>query len=605
MKTKFQLLALVTILALAGTAVCVAAQEPEAVSAPYEPETVPVNPTLLVKYDEFFPPAVLNVTDGVWIARGYNRDNPVLIEGVDGLIVVDPGESIGAAQTVKDAFNANLNNIFDKKPVKAVIYTHHHDCHINGASVFADEQTEIIGHENLLSSLFSEWFGPVFPSRAEGALKMGGMMFMDSPVQDGEGWYVGYGICGPQTLGPSGFLAPTKTIKEGTNLTIAGVDVDLIPVAGETQDVLFVWLPQKEVLIQIAIVYEAFPAISTMRGSRLRDPLDYVNSLKIARGLNPEYLVAIHGSNPVTSGKENVSQYLTNFSDAIQFVNDQTLYYMNKGYTAGEMMDLIVLPPHLASSPYLQEIYGSKEWNIVHIFRYYRGYYTGEVRDLFPQTTLSEAEMSAFLAEGDGDLASKAQAALDINLEWALRLADDALLLDPDNPVAFETKKAAMLALAENTMNAQARNMLLSDYLLMTDQAHVDFGFGDTKHAFSSIQDNFVELMPMATLHRILAVSLNASKSMDKDIVVSLQLTDIKMNDPKVPDNYTLNVRKGILEVDPPSASKGQFEIVTDSLTWKQLVLAKLDPEDAVANGKLVISGGTPESFYSFMELFE
>ena len=605
MKTKFQLLALVTILVLAVTAVCVAAQEPEAVSAPYEPETVPVNPTLLAKYEEFFPPAVLNVTDGVWIARGYNRDNPVLIEGVDGLIVVDPGESIGAAQTVKDAFNANLNNIFDKKPVKAVIYTHHHDCHINGASVFADEQTEIIGHENLLSSLFSEWFGPVFPSRAEGALKMGGMMFMDSPVQDGEGWYVGYGICGPQTLGPSGFLAPTKTIKEGTNLTIAGVDVDLIPVAGETQDVLFVWLPQKEVLIQIAVVYEAFPAISTMRGSRLRDPLDYVNSLKIARGLNPEYLVTIHGPNPVTSGKENVSQYLTNFSDAIQFVNDQTLYYMNRGYTAGEMMDLIVLPPHLASSPYLQEIYGSKEWNIVHIFRYYRGYYTGEVRDLFPQTTLSEAEMSAFLAEGDGDLANKAQAALDINLEWALRLADDALLLDPDNPVAFETKKAAMLALAENTMNAQARNMLLSDYLLMTDQAHVDFGFGDTKHAFSSIQDNFVELMPMATLHRILAVSLNASKSMDKDIVVSLQLTDIKMNDTRVPDNYTLNVRKGILEVDPPSASKGQFEIVTDSLTWKQLVLAKLDPEDAVANGKLVISGGTPESFYSFMELFE
>ncbi len=143
---------------------------------------------------------------------------------------------------------------------------------------------------------------------------------------------------------------------------------------------------------------------------------------------------------------------------------------MNKGYTAGEMMDLIVLPPHLASSPYLQEVYGSKEWNIVHIFRYYRGYYTGKIRDLFPQTTQSEAEMSAFLAEGDGDLASKAQAALNINPQWALRFADDALLLDPDNPVAFETKKAAMLTLAENTMNSQARNMLLSDYLLMTGQ---------------------------------------------------------------------------------------------------------------------------------------
>jgi alkyl sulfatase BDS1-like metallo-beta-lactamase superfamily hydrolase len=604
MKTKFQLFALVTILVLAGTAVCVAAQEPGAAPAPYVPEAVPVHPTLLAKYEEFFPPAVLTVTDGVWVARGYNRDNPVLIEGADGLVVVDPGESIPAAQMVKDAFNANLDNIFDRKPVKAIIYTHHHDCHVNGASVFAGEQTEIIGHESLLNNMFSEWFGPVYPSRVEGGTKMVGALFQDAPVQDGEGWFVGYGLAGTQTFGPSGFLAPTKTVKEETRLTIAGVDVDLIPVAGETTDVLLVWLPQKEVLIQIAVVYEAFPAISTTRGSRLRDPLDYVNTLKIARGLNPEYLVTIHGPNPVTSGKENVSQYLTNFSDAIQFVNDQTLYYMNRGYTAGKMMDLIVLPPHLASSPYLQEIYGSKEWNIVHIFRYYRGYYTGEVRDLFPQTTQSEAEMSAFLAQGDGDLASKAQAALDINPEWALRLADDALLLEPDNPVAFETKKAAMLALAENTMNSQARNMLLSDYLLMTGQTRRAYALTDPKLIFSRIDDKFVELMPMATLHRILAVSLNASKSMEKDIVVSLQLTDIKANGPKVSDHYTLNARKGILEVDPPSASKGQFEIVTDSLTWKQLVLSKLDPEDAVANGKVVISGGTPESFYSFMELF-
>lgn len=605
MKTKFQLFALVTILALVGTVGYVAAQKPVAVSASFEPEVVPVHPTLLTKYEEFFPPAVLKVTDGVWVARGYNRDNPVLIEGVDGLIIVDPGESIPASQKVKNAFNANLDNIFDKKPVKAIIYTHHHDCHVNGASVFADKQTEIIGHESLLSNMFGEWFGPVYPSRVEGGAKMVGALFQDAPVRDGKGWYAGYVLAGAQTFGPSGFLPPTKTIKKKTRLTIAGVDVDLIPVAGETTDVLLIWLPQKEALIQIAVVYEAFPAISTMRGSRLRDPLDYVNSLKIVRGLNPEYLVTIHGPNPITSGKENVNQYLTNFSDAIQFVNDQTLYYMNKGYTAGEMIDLVVLPPHLASSPYLQETYGSKEWNIVHIFRYYRGYYTGKIRDLFPQTTRSEAEMSAFLAKGNGDLASKAQAALDINPEWALRLADDALLLDPDNPVAFETKKAAMLTLAENTMNSQARNMLLSDYLLMTDQTtRRNFALADPKLVFSSIDDRFVELMPMATLHRIMSVSLNASKSMEKDIIVSLKLTDIKMNDSKVSDHYTLNVRKGILEVDPPSASKSQFEIVTDSLTWKQLVLAKLNPKDAVANGKLVIFGGTPESFYSFMELF-
>jgi alkyl sulfatase BDS1-like metallo-beta-lactamase superfamily hydrolase len=341
-----------------------------------------------------------------------------------------------------------------------------------------------------------------------------------------------------------------------------------------------------------------------MRGSRLRDPLDYVNSLKIMRSLNPEYLVALHGPNPVTTGAENVRQYLTNFSDAIQFLNDQTVQYLNRGYTPGEMKDLIVLPPHLADSPYLQETYGSKDWDIFHIFRYYRGYYTGAVRDLFPQSTQSEAEMSAMLAGGIPELAAKAESALDAGqLEWALRLADDALVLDPENAAAFETKKAAMLALAEGTMNSQARNMLLSDYLLMTGQGSAAFPFGDPKAAFSNMDNHTVLLMPMDTLHRIMAVSLNASKSMEMNMVVGLQLTDISKNNRAA--HYTLNVRQGILEVDPPSASKGEFVITTDSLTWKELVLGKLDPEAAVANREVVISGATPESFYAFMDLFE
>jgi hypothetical protein len=66
-----------------------------------------------------------------------------------------------------------------------------------------------------------------------------------------------------------------------------------------------------------------------------------------------------------------------------------------------------------------------------------------------------------------------------------------------------------------------------------------------------------------------------------------------------------LNVRKGILEVDPPSSSGGLFVSNTDSMTWKELVLGKVEPGAIVANGKLVISGGTPESFYAFMDLFE
>jgi alkyl sulfatase BDS1-like metallo-beta-lactamase superfamily hydrolase len=609
MKPKFRLLALAAILALAVTIVyAAAAYEPEAVQAPapFDPETVPVHPTLLSTYEAFFPPAIIEVTDGVYVARGYNRDNPALIEGVNGLIIVDPGESVIAAQTVKQAFNDHLDNIFDRKPVKAIIYTHEHDCHIHGAAVFADEKTVIYAHADMMNSLFNEWYSQIYPSRIEGGIMMSGLLFKHAPVQNGEGWYAGYVLSGPNLIGPSGFMPPTKLVRKELKTMIAGVELNLIPVAGETHDVLLVWLPRKDVLIEIGVLYEAFPALTTMRGSGQRNPLDYMDTLKLCRSLNPEYLVALHGAHPVTSGEENVREYLTNFSDAIQFMHDQTVQYMNAGYTPGEIMEILELPPHLASNSYLQETYGSKDWNIYHIFRYYRGYYTGEVRDLFPQSPMSEAQMSAELAGGIDVLAGKAADALaDENYEWALRLADDALLLDPDNASAFETKKATLLALAEDTMNSQARNILLSDYLVMTDQIQVPVVLGDPQRTLSRMDPNIVRLMPMDTLHRIMAVNLNASKSVNADIVVGLQLTDIKNNDPKGPNHYRLNVRKGVLEIDPPSASGGEFVIVTDSLTWKQLVLYKLNPEEAVANGKVIITGGTPPSFYAFMGLFK
>ena len=544
-----------------------------------DPAVVPVNPVLLNIYESFFPPEVIKVTEGVYVARGYNRDNPALIEGDDGLILVDPGESIAAAEVVKAAFNAELDNIFDKKPVKAIIYTHSHDCHIHGAAVFADQDTEIIAHEDLMSSLFDEWYGQVYPSRVAGGAMMGGFMFKHSPALNNEGWFSGYVLTGENVGGPSGFMKPTISVKDELKTTIAGVELNLIAAPGETRDIIVVWLPEKETLIEIGLIYEAFPALTTMRGSRQRDAMDYVKSLKMCRSLEPKYLVALHGANPVTEGVEKIQEYLTNFSDAIQFMNDQTIAHLNQGYTAGEMMDLIELPAHLASNAYLQETYGSKNWNIVHLARYYRGYYTGQTRDLFPQSTKSEAEMSAMLAGGITELATKAeQVRKDGQLEWALRLSDDVLVLEPENKVAFETKKAAMLALAEETMNSQARNMLLSEYLVLTDQDHLPFEMGEHEVIFSNMSEVAVALMPIETLHRIMAVNLNAAKSSDQDMVAHLNLSEVE-GDEKA--NYILNVRKGILEVDPPLQMEAQLEINTDLTTWKHLILSKITTQEA------------------------
>lgn len=563
-----------------------------------DPSTVPIHPDLEKTYLDFFPPAVIEVTDGVYVARGYNRDNPTLIEGPAGLIVIDPGESILAGQAVKSAFNAHLGNIFDKKPVKAVIYTHSHDCHIHGAAAFADEHTEIISHENLMSALFDEWYGQVYPSRLVGGAMMAGIPFLNNP-----GWYAGYVLSGPQSLGPSGFLPPTRTVKDRLKITIAGVKFELISAPAETREVIVTWLPQKKVLIEIGIVYDAFPALTTMRGSGQRNPLDYIGSLKLCRDLEPEYLVKLHGAHPVMEGKENIRRFLTDFSDAIQFIHDQTVQYLNKGLAPGEIMNLVELPPHLADSPYLQETYGRIDWDVDHIFRFYRGYYTGKIRDLFPQSPTSEAGMAAELAGGIDELAAKAEAALVAGkLEWALELADDVLLLEPENDSALETKKSAMLSLAGESMNSQARNMLLSDYLILTGQ--VQLPTTNVKTLFSRMDNNAVQLMPMASLFRIMAVNLDASRSVETDMIVGLELTDLSGKSPVEPSRYRLHVRRGILEVEADHPDDAEFLIVTDSRTWKDLNLGKLNPQSAVSEGSVSISGGSVQGFYDFLGLF-
>jgi hypothetical protein len=81
----------------------------------FEPKVVETNPKLANFTAAFFPPHIINVTDGIYLACGYSRDNPVLIEGTDGLIVVDPGESINAANITKKAFIDHLGDIFARK----------------------------------------------------------------------------------------------------------------------------------------------------------------------------------------------------------------------------------------------------------------------------------------------------------------------------------------------------------------------------------------------------------------------------------------------------------------------------------------------------------
>ena len=70
------------------------------------------------------------MTDGVYVATNYAMANSILLEGPDGLVIVDTTESPNSAKSILAAFRA-----ISKKPIKAIVYTHYHGDHIFGARV--------------------------------------------------------------------------------------------------------------------------------------------------------------------------------------------------------------------------------------------------------------------------------------------------------------------------------------------------------------------------------------------------------------------------------------------------------------------------------------
>merc|ERR1719290_757218 len=123
---------------------------------------------------------------------------------------------------------------------------------------------------------------------------------------------------------------------------------------------------------------------------------------------------------------------LTAYRDAIQFVHDQTVRYMNKGLTGREIAKKVVLPPHLAQHPYLTEYYGTVEWSVRAVYHGYMGWFSGRPADLHPLSLAREAELLIDLAGGVDVMKEKIEKVIESgNYQWGLQLTD--ALLDSGN----------------------------------------------------------------------------------------------------------------------------------------------------------------------------
>ncbi len=389
-------------------------------------------------------PEMVKVTDDVYAAVGYGFGTITMVITDRGLVIVDTGVSTEAAEEVL----AEFRKITDK-PVTHMIYTHSHQDHTLGSSVFHSPGVEVIStgefreYRYFQEELLAEYF-----NRAR-AIQFG---FIEPD----------YAFELPVSSGPTLFMKrewpevvpPTRTFEGELELTVGGKRFVLFAAPGETPCQLAVWMPEKELLMAADNYYHSFPNLS----SPLLEPRpvrDWIETLGKYIELEPRYMVLGH-TDPL-EGRELIKKRLKNYRKAVAHVHDQTVRCINQGKSVDEAVREVGLPPGLAELPYLQEYYGRVDWSVRGIYRGYTGWYKGDGTGLDPIPDSYRAREMLGLS-GGADKILKRAIELQKNGEHQLcaELCDVVIAANPDDRLAHRVKAESMyrLAYASNNLNA-------------------------------------------------------------------------------------------------------------------------------------------------------
>ena len=380
------------------------------------------------------PIEVRKVTDNVFYATGVA--NTVMITTSEGNVIFDTGLVIQAAKQLR-----LLKEQVSDAPVNYVILSHSHADHIGGAGLWVEEGSQIIAHKEFVEELrYLEELKPYLYGRNR-------TLFPWMPEDPGSIGILEYGGIEPDI---------TVDDEDVFAFTLGGVEFQVIGAPGaEGADNIVLWLPQQKILISgdfFGPQFPQFPNIFTMRGEKVRKPMEYVASLDKLMALEPEIIVPSH-LNP-TVGAAEIQAGMQRVRNAVQYVHDETVAGMNAGKSVYELMKEIELPPHLD----LVQNHGRVDWAVKSIWEYYATWFHFDsTTELYP---VPARDVYADLAEAAGSEALHSLARNYLQKDQpvkAIHVIEIALEGDPQDQAALSLREKALLSLMEKA-EAGTRN---------------------------------------------------------------------------------------------------------------------------------------------------
>lgn len=435
------------------------------------PDTV--NPSLWENTKNNHAYGLFEVCENIYQVRGYDMANLTLIRGDSGWIVFDPLMSTECTQAAMQLVEKNLGVL----PVKAVIISHPHIDHFGGiAGVISDEQAadSTLTLEEQLASGFVPIIVPehftehavsenIYAGKAMGrrASYQYGVF-----LEESETGTLAMGIGMGQSSGSVSFIRPTYEIKStGETYTIDGVAMEFQMTPGtEAPAEMNIWFPEIKALWLAENCTSTLHNLYTLRGAQIRDGNAWARYITEAISLyGNEVEVAFQSHNWPHWGNDVVNDYLADTAAVYKFINDQTLTYINQGYTSDEISNMIKLPDELAKNWYTRQYYGTLAHNSKAVYQKYMGWYDANPVNLNPlEPSESAKKWVEYLGDTDEVLRKAKEDFNKGEYQWVAEVTNVLVFADPENLAARLLCADALEQLGYQAESGTWRNAYLS-----------------------------------------------------------------------------------------------------------------------------------------------
>ena len=236
-------------------------------------------------------------------------------------------------------------------------------------------------------------------------------------------------------------------------------------------------------------------------------------------------------------GNAVINEYLVNTAAVYKFINDQTLTYINQGYTSDEISNMIKLPEALEKNWYTRQYYGTVAHNSKAVYQKYMGWYDANPVNLNP---LEPSESAKKWVEYLGDVNEAlrmAKADFDKGeYQWVAEITNTIVYADPANEAARLLCADALEQLGYRAESGPWRNAYLTAALELR-HGNQAMNAAQTKGGA-----NFLKEMTPTMIFDYMAIRMDKQMMADQDFTMNITLLDVQQQ-------HVLHIKNGVMLV--------------------------------------------------------